>query len=615
MRLGLILTTSFLLMAGVVALVGYLFKGTSDAVQAEVEAVRQNSIAAFMGAAEMAVALQQSQLAAQQIIAARLQGLVEPTHDTGPLPGLEDSIERAEDSLTQFESWVTETRQSVAIAASSSSGASEQAQEDDFPAAVAESLIEIEKQFAVYKTLMDRFTHLAEWHPTEQLSEFFVDQLQPAFEDELAPGLRLFEENSRQVLTAELDRMESAHRRANRRNGIVAVASFMGALILGLVIARSISKPLGALQEGVSRVAKGELATRVEVKTDNEIGVLADAFNKMVTQLEASTVSRTYLDSIIQSVNEMLFVTDADGRIRTVNRAVHEGLGYDLGELIGKTLDDDLIKGSLAGLEVGENEFRDHDGETIPVYCSRSELRSETGEFAGMVLVALDLRRRKETEARLRASIAEKDVLLREIHHRVKNNLQIVSSLLSLQDSSDNQTGETERVLRDSRNRVRSMALIHEQLYKSEDLARIDFRAYVEELVVYLTRSFDLNRRRIEVLRDVDALPLSVDLAIPCGMIINELVANGVEHAYPEGDGVIRVAFHLREGRYSLTVADDGVGVPAEIDPSTAPTLGLRLIWALGKQLGAEVRFDRGQGTVVSVGFAQSHSVPSEVPA
>lgn len=602
MRIGVILTLGFLLIASFVALVGYLYKVTSDTVQIEISKLRRSSIDQVVGAAEMRLALQSGQIAAQQIITARLQVLVQPDHETGPLPGLDDSIDDAEDSLAEFERRLQQSR-----LASTAAGEFERLPSPGGEAighrAPAEWLQELDKQYAVYKTQMDRFIHLSLYHPTEEVAEYFIDELQDHYEDELLPLIRTYGEVAETALGAELGTMETVHRAANRRNLVVTVAAFVSAVLLGLLIARSISRPVAILQEAAGRVGKGELDTRVDLQTRNEIGKLARAFNKMVGDLEASTVSRSYLDNIIQSMSEMLIVTNPRGLIRTANRMTYEELGFEEEDLFGEDVEVILDGIELAELDTGEHCFRTKTGEPVPVYCSRSELITEDGTLEGVVLLALNLSARKETEAQLRASLAEKEVLLREVHHRVKNNLQIVSSLLSLQNARDQPITETQRALVASQNRIRSMALIHEQLYKSKDLARIDFAQYARDLTQYLARSYDIDRQRIELQLEIEPIPLSVEQAIPCGMIVNELVANGVEHAFSEEGGKIRIAFSRQGKRCQLTVGDDGHGLPDAVDPSQATTLGLRLVWALGEQLNAEVGFSRNGGTRVTVEF------------
>ena len=600
MRLGLILTAGFLLIAALVALVGLLYYQTSDAVHSEIVDLRQHLIPELVGASEMRVALQSSQLAAQQIITARLQVLVQPDHDTGPLLGLDDSIEETEASLKTFERRLAQSR--AALESSEDRESDRGASDVDTDSAIAR-LAEVDRQYAVYEAQVDRFIHLSLYHPTEQVSEYFVDELQVHFEDRLLPAVNGYGEKATEELEGRLASMAGAQEIANRRNFLFAVAAFVLAVVLGLAIARSISRPIDVLQEAADRVGSGELGTRVELRTRNEMGALAAAFNRMVGDLEASTVSRSYLDDIIQSMSEMLIVIDREGLIRTANRVTFEELGYNLEELTGKPLDLLLADSTFETLESGETRFRTESGEQLPVYCSRTELVGQAGSPTGTLVVAQNLSLRKETEAQLRASLEEKEVLLREVHHRVKNNLQIVSSLLNLQDREATGSIDPDRLLQESRNRVRSMALIHEQLYKSKDLANIDFSEYVSELAEYLRRSYDLESRGIELELDTSALGLRVDQAIPCGMILNELVANSVEHAYGNRQGEIRISFRQREGRNRLLVADDGEGLPGTVDPSHASTLGLRLVAALAEQLEADVEFESGSGLSVSVEF------------
>ena len=600
MRLRVILTLGFLLIAALVALVGWRYKQTSDAVHAEIIDLKQHSIPGVVGASEMLVALHTSQLAAQQIITARLQVLVQPDHETGPLLGLEDSIEETEDSLKDFERRLAQSRAATEAAGNRVGGGDESDLEAD---SAANRLAEVDRQYAVYEAKIERFIHLSLYHPTEQVSEYFVDELQVHFEDRLLPAVDSYGEKATEELAGRLTSMETAHETANRRNFLVAVAAFVLAVVLGLVIARSISRPIDVLQNAAERVGAGELGTRVELRTRNEMGALAEAFNKMVGDLEASTVSRSYLDDIIQSMSEILIVTDLEGHVRTANRMTFEELGFDSEELTGKRLDSLLAASTFQTLESGETCFRTKSGELLPVYCSRTELVGQAGSPTGTLVVAQNLSLRKETEAQLRASLEEKEVLLREVHHRVKNNLQIVSSLLNLQDREATESIDPDRLLQESRNRVRSMALIHEQLYKSKDLANIDFSEYATELAEYLRRSYDLDSRGIELKLDTTPVGLRVDQAIPCGMILNELVANSVEHAYGNSQGEIRISFWQRGDRNRLVVADDGVGLPETVDPSHASTLGLRLVSALAEQLEADVEFEGRSGLSVSVEF------------
>lgn len=204
----------------------------------------------------------------------------------------------------------------------------------------------------------------------------------------------------------------------------------------------------------------------------------------------------------------------------------------------------------------------------------------------------------------LEVALKEKEVLLSEIHHRVKNNMEIVSSLLELQ-SADLVDERALQLLRSSQNRIRSMALIHETLYQSEDLARVDFGDYLRTLVADLYNLYGVSPDAIEVKIDVDHILLGIDSAIPTGLIINELVSNSLKHAFPAGRrGEINIAFRLDDdSQYRLTVGDNGIGFPKSLDFRNTKSLGLKLVNALTAQLKGRIEVDRSGGTAFKITF------------
>jgi two-component sensor histidine kinase len=208
------------------------------------------------------------------------------------------------------------------------------------------------------------------------------------------------------------------------------------------------------------------------------------------------------------------------------------------------------------------------------------------------------------SQQQLRQSLAEKEALLKEIHHRVKNNLQIVSSLLYLQEGAMQEPKGVE-LLRESQNRVKSMALIHEQLYGTDDLAKIDFGSYVHSLAANLFDAYAIDPASLRLAIHADDISLEVDMAVPCGLIINELVSNAIKHAFPSGTiGTIEIMIRVKgTGQMEIVVADDGVGLASKTDPSESPTLGLRLINTLTAQLDGQLNVDTGKGTRFSIIF------------
>jgi two-component sensor histidine kinase len=202
------------------------------------------------------------------------------------------------------------------------------------------------------------------------------------------------------------------------------------------------------------------------------------------------------------------------------------------------------------------------------------------------------------SEQHLRQSLTEKESLLKEIHHRVKNNLQIVSSLLYLQEEYMHDPKGVE-ILRESQNRVKSMALIHEQLYGTADLAKIDFGRYIQGLAANLFDAYGTDPARIRLDVRADDISLGVDMAVPCGLIVNELVSNALKHAFPSHQaGTIKIAVAaLSGGRLEVVVADDGIGLTAPDGDTEKRTLGLRLVDTLVAQLDGTVDIQTGHGT------------------
>jgi PAS domain S-box-containing protein len=221
-----------------------------------------------------------------------------------------------------------------------------------------------------------------------------------------------------------------------------------------------------------------------------------------------------------------------------------------------------------------------------------------------LLAVARDITGRKLAEEKIKSSLKEKEVLLKEIHHRVKNNLQIVSSLLYLQASRTEHPGAIS-ALRESRARIKSIALIHERLYASPDLASVDMRTYTRNLVSDLRRSHRTEESSVQLRLNIEDIPLGITEAIPCGLIINELISNALKHAFPEGIGgdVTIQLFRGEANRITLTVDDNGVGFPEHVDFRKSPSLGLTLVNSLVEQLSGTIELDRRGGTGFTITF------------
>ena len=212
-----------------------------------------------------------------------------------------------------------------------------------------------------------------------------------------------------------------------------------------------------------------------------------------------------------------------------------------------------------------------------------------------------EIEERYKVEDQLKSSLKEKDVMLKEIHHRVKNNMQIISSLLSLQTRyiSDEKALD---VFNDSQERIRSMALVHEKLYRSNDFSSIDFSEYIHDLVNNILQREYTN---VETAIDVKDVEMDINKAIPCGLIINELIMNAIKHAFPDDrEGTIEIVMHPQgDDSYVLTIADDGIGLPEDIDFKNTTTLGLQLVSGLVRQLQGNIDVDKTKGTKFTIIF------------
>lgn len=227
------------------------------------------------------------------------------------------------------------------------------------------------------------------------------------------------------------------------------------------------------------------------------------------------------------------------------------------------------------------------------------------GKVYSITVIANDITVRKTATEQLKSSLKEKEVLLKEIHHRVRNNLQIISSLLYLQKQSV-ESDEFADILMESQNRIKSITMVHEKLYDSDDLTRINFPEYIERLVSDLFNSYSTSTRQVAKVIDVENLRLNIETAVPCGLIISELVSNSLKHAFPEGrTGTLIVSLKTGDEWNELVISDDGVGFPEEFDFRNTKTLGLKLVNTLVNQINGEITLDRSRGTEFKIIFKE----------
>jgi PAS domain S-box-containing protein len=314
-------------------------------------------------------------------------------------------------------------------------------------------------------------------------------------------------------------------------------------------------------------------------------------------------------------------ILDEDGRpvdfmFLEVNDAFEGHTGLKREDVIGKRLTGVLpgIRGSgfdwieeLGRVALTGNELRTEQySEPLGRWYAVSAYSPERGYFN---VVFEDVTERKEAEERLRALLREKEILLKELNHRVKNNMHVVSGLLALQSAALSDE-RTLTMFSETQDRIRSISLVHERLQYSEDLSHINLGDYVKDLTDALAVSHAVNPDAVSLALDVDRVSVSIDTAVPCGLIINELLSNSIKYAFPDGrSGEIRISLHRTgQGRMELVTSDNGIGLPEGLDPGGTKTLGLKLVRQLAEnQLRGSMELTSGTGTTCRVSFVEPH--------
>lgn len=343
----------------------------------------------------------------------------------------------------------------------------------------------------------------------------------------------------------------------------------------------------------------------------------------------------TAANQIISKITDLVFLIDNYGKIISTNSRARRLLGYSKSELegqdweflikdaqdrerIGKYISSELIEDddSYKNMEIKLNTKK---GNYIPVNSFLSGVNDNFGPI-GVLMVAQDLRQTKKLlheireknvaqkaakihEEQLKKSLNEKELLLKEIHHRVKNNMQIISSLLNLQ-AGYLKDKEAVDALKESQARIVSMAMIHENLYRSDNLTGINFENYINHLIRNLFHTYNVSMEKIKFNIIAPDVFLNIDTAIPCGLMINELVTNSIKHAFPKGtSGEITIEMDQEQDEYHLKISDNGVGLPQDLDINKNSTLGLLLVNSLVGQLEGTMEVNQDHGTTYHIVF------------
>jgi len=400
-----------------------------------------------------------------------------------------------------------------------------------------------------------------------------------------------------------------------------------------------IIRPDGAVRWMIARrriYFEGEGDQRRAVRV---LGVLLDisaqkqAEEELAVALMVSDRERRRLAALLETMPAGILLLDRHNRVLEVNaeaiqiwRAANfqelaarwrsfKGWRADTGQFL-QTEDWPAVRALRGEKILGETiDIERFDGGRATIFKAASPVRGADGTIEGAVSVLVDITKQREIELALRRSedslrsahadlerlLEQKNILFQEVQHRVKNNLQVISSLLSL-EAQRFYDRDFHKALNESRDRVRSMAMMHEKFYHLDDLARIDFADYVDELARYFFSSYIKEPSTIGFSSHVD-VRLNMDDAIPCGLILQELLSNSVKHAFPAGCGEIRIDFHLVNGKFKMCYRDSGVGLPARVNLASPETLGLQLVTDLATQLGGSLQYEYQHGAQFTLVF------------
>jgi PAS domain S-box-containing protein len=455
-------------------------------------------------------------------------------------------------------------------------------------------------------------------------------------EDRLVGQMRL---SSHGIMTNAFNTSKYAYRKVSavlqRNTATILIISFflMAAVIVtSYFIVTSIAKPIQKLVDGVNHFGKGHLDHRIEIMSKDETGIFSQAFNKMADQLQCDIIERRRAEKVLKLSEEKfrgvyeqspiaVEIYDKDGKLIDVNQTALDMFGVsDKEHVLGFNLwaDPNISEKKKEQLKSGQAVYVSavFDFEFVKSKNLYPTTRSGKiywdlyalplmGETVinGYLVQIIEVTKRKQAEEQINASLKEKDILLQEIHHRVKNNMQVIASLLNLQSSSIDDD-RVKNVLKESHGRIYAMSAIHEVLHNSESLSEIDLKSYLTMLGRALIQTYTIDPGEVNLHIDCAEINISINKANPLGLTINELISNSLKYAFSENkdNQIDIIAKVIDENDLEIIVNDNGVGMPKDFDWRKTDTLGLQLVRDLiEKQLKGAVIMESKNGTKFTI--------------
>lgn len=334
-----------------------------------------------------------------------------------------------------------------------------------------------------------------------------------------------------------------------------------------------------------------------------------------ITERKQSVEKIDLLANALESTSDMVTITDYDDNFIFVNKSFTDTYGYTLEDLKNKkpsilrspknpeNIYEIIINQTKDSSWKGELLNVSKDGREFPIQLTTSKILNHSGRIIGLIGVSRDISEQRKAEENLKQALTQKEILLKEVYHRVKNNLQVIYSLLHIQ-SMNVKDEQSKEIFKETQNRIRLMSSIHEKLYKSKDVSQIDFSEYLITLTDQLEQAYPVKNGKVDLIIKSENVPLGIDKAIPCGLIVNELVSNAYKYAFDDKkNGQVIVSLTHDNGKYKLVIEDNGVGLPKDLDFKNTETMGMILLNTLTQQLLGNVELYNDKGTKFVITF------------
>jgi PAS domain S-box-containing protein len=600
MKLSTKLISSFTIVVLVVGAIGLTASYFNDAVKDQVTFESDKAIKEVTLAGEMGIQLFKSLTRTQYLLEDSYRETLSMDYSRSNR-SKEVQIAKINKSLGEFEKSLEELKRLV------------KSDQDIFfepsidSSKVLSLLKNLEKKYQNYSSLLIQFQNISTENYQDR-KEFFTVTIEPYFRSNLLPEIDRLRNHIQETHRKQIAGLNSQLDRVGYILVIATGIALVVAIVLALFIYRSIANPISKIAVAAQSVGQGNLQNRINYNSNDELGQLSSTFDRMAENLSKITVSRDYVDSIIEAMADLLVVTDRDFQIIRINSAVSDILGFTEEELLEESIDtlfNEMPKNIFTKQNTDSNrtytgELIGIDNNIIPVSISRGKINGKDEAAEGYVFVASDISAEKEAQKKIKQSLKDKEVLLAEVHDRVKNNLAVITGMLQMQ-IWEAENDLVVSALQESRLRVQSIALVHEKLYQSDSLSVIEFDKYARDLIETIHSTYSSTKSDVEITTDLDKIVLNINQAIPCSLLINELVVNSLKHAFDDGQqGKIEVLLKAVDKQVNLTVKDNGRGFSGE---ENIESLGVTLIKTLAKQLEGTVSFKNEDSAKISVLF------------